>query len=100
MDKIDHIAIQVKDIRKAVNWYMKNFKCDKIYADDTWAFLEFQNIKLALVVNDQHPPHFAIIDDKVHSYNDTVKHRDGSISKYTKDLDGNYVELLKYEDNN
>ena len=27
-----------------------------------------------------------------------VKHRDNSISKYIKDLDGNFLELIKYED--
>ena len=30
MDEIDHIAIQVKDIHKAVDWYMKNFNCNII----------------------------------------------------------------------
>ena len=96
MDMVDHIVvIQVKDIHKAVDWYMKNFKCDKIYEDDTWAFLKFKNIKLALVVNNQHPPHFAILNDKINLNNDTVKHRDGSISKYIKDLDDNYVEFIK-----
>ena len=100
MDEIDHIAIQVKDIHKAVNWYMKNFNCNIIYEDDTWAFLEFKNTKIALVVNQQHPPHFAILDDKINQDKNTVKHRDGSISKYIKDLYGNYIELLIYDDSN
>ena len=59
MDYIDHIAIQVKNIKKSLNWYLKNFKCKKIYADDTWAFIEFENTKLALVTKLEHPPHFA-----------------------------------------
>jgi len=98
MDNIDHIAIQVKDIKKSLNWYLKNFKCKKIYSDETWAFIEFENIKLALVVNQQHPPHFAILDKKIVLDKKTTKHRDGSISKYISDLDGNYIELIKYEE--
>ena len=31
---------------------------------------------------------------------DTVKHRDGSVSKYIQDLDNNKIELIKYEKDN
>ena len=41
LDEIDHIAIQVKDINKSLNWYLENFNCKKIYSDKTWAFIEF-----------------------------------------------------------
>ena len=27
LDDIDHIAIQVDDIKKSLNWYLKKFKC-------------------------------------------------------------------------
>ena len=57
------------------------------------------NIKLALVTNTQHPRHFAILDKNINtSQKNVVKHRDNSISKYIKDLDGNFLELIKYED--
>ena len=59
---IDHLAIQVDDISQSVTWYLKNYMCKVIYADDTWAFLQFNNIKIALVTNDQHPDHFAVLD--------------------------------------
>ena len=98
-DNIDHIAIQVKNIKDSVEWYLNNFKCEEIYSDNTWAFLKFENIKLALVTNTQHPPHFAILDKNINTnQNNVVKHRDNSISKYIKDLDGNFLELIKYED--
>jgi len=97
LDQLDHIAIQVKDIKKSLNWYLNNFKCEELYSDETWAFIKFENLKLALVTNSEHPPHFAILDDKINlNQKSVVKHRDKSISKYIKDLDGNYLELIKY----
>ncbi|MAV93590.1 MAG: glyoxalase [Candidatus Marinimicrobia bacterium] len=96
LENIDHIAIQVKNIKKSVKWYTDNYNCKVIYSDDTWGFLQFENIKLALVTNSEHPPHFAILDEKIKLDSSTVKHRDGSVSKYIKDLDGNFIELIKY----
>ena len=48
LDTIDHIAIQTKDIKESVAWYTRTFTCDVIFQDETWALLEFNNIKLAL----------------------------------------------------
>ena len=59
--------------------------------------IKFSNIKLALVVKSQHPNHFAILNDKITKDDvDVVEHRDKSISKYIKDIDGNFIELIKY----
>jgi hypothetical protein len=98
LDQVDHIAIQVENIKKSLDWYLSNFKCKEIYSDKTWAFIKFENIKLALVTNSEHPPHFAILDKKINlNQNSVIKHRDKSISKYIKDLDGNYLELINYK---
>ena len=96
LDTIDHIAIQVKDIKKSLDWYVNNFNCKEIYSDTTWAFIEFKNTRLALVTNDQHPAHFAILDDDVEQKGSTILHRDGSISKYIKDNNSNFIELITY----
>ena len=96
LEEIDHIAIQVKSIKNSVDWYTKKYKCKVIYADETWGFVQFKNIKLAMVTHSEHPPHFAILDKSIKEEPGTVKHRDGSISKYIKDLDGNFIELIKY----
>tara|TARA_B100001123_G_scaffold343857_1_gene390604 strand:- start:422 stop:733 length:312 start_codon:yes stop_codon:yes gene_type:complete len=98
LDHIDHIAIQVKNIKNALDWYLKNFKCKEIYSDKTWAFIEFDNMKLALVTEKEHPPHFAIINNKINLDKQAVKHRDDSVSKYIKDIDNNSIELIKYHD--
>ena len=57
MDKIDHIALQVNDIKESVEYYTSNYDCSIIFKDDYWAFLQFDNIKLALIIEDQHPHH-------------------------------------------
>lgn len=94
LDTIHHIAIQVKDINKAVSWYTKHFKCLVEYQDDTWAMLKFAQISLALVLPQQHPYHFAIITDDLTPYGKAVPHRDGTSSVYIKDIDGNTLEML------
>ena len=43
LDTIDHIAIQVENIEKSVEWYKNKFKCKIIYSDKTWAFIQFKN---------------------------------------------------------
>lgn len=94
LDAIDHIAISVKDIGSAVEWYQKHFKCEVTYQDDTWAFLSFGNIKLALVIPEQHPPHLAFVSEQAESYGTLKPHRDGTRSLYVNDPSGNSVEIM------
>ena len=95
MDKIDHIALRVDNIAESVAYYLSEFKCMIIYQDDTWAFLQFDNIKLALVIEDEHPYHIAF-ETKDLGPLGGVLHRDGSISRYIDDPSGNKIELIKY----
>ena len=94
MEKIDHVAIAVTNIKHAVKWYTENRKCKVNYQDDSWAELQFENIKLALVLPQDHPAHIAFEDDTVV---DGEKHRDGSESIYEHDTFGNIIERIKYE---
>ena len=96
MDKIDHIAIQTKDINESVTWYTSTFTCDVLFQDETWALLKFNNIKLALVVPEQHPPHIAVKRKNLEKYGNPVKHRDGSESVYINSPDKNVFELIRY----
>jgi catechol 2,3-dioxygenase-like lactoylglutathione lyase family enzyme len=95
LDKIHHTAIQVQNISKAVLWYTQHFKCKIEYQDSSWAMLKFANTSLALVSADQHPYHFAIVQDDISHYGLISQHRDGTSSIYIKDEDGNNVEMLK-----
>lgn len=94
VDKIDHIAISVDDIEKAVTWYRNTFNCEVKYQDETWAFLRFANIDLALVIPGQHPPHLAFVREDAEKFGTLETHRDGTKSCYVKDPAGNSVEVM------
>ncbi len=91
--KVDHIAIQVDNPREAAEWYIQNFGATLLYVDDTWGFVEFENIKLAFVVKTQHPAHFAF---EVPDLEGGKNHRDGTKSVYKKDPWGNIYEMIRY----
>ncbi|HNB23958.1 MAG TPA: VOC family protein [Candidatus Melainabacteria bacterium] len=94
LDRIDHIAVAVDDVARAVDWYRETFKCEIEYQDKTWAFLRFENIKLALVVPHQHPPHIAFLHDNAEQFGALKTHRDGTRSVYIADSAGNSVEIV------
>ena len=48
MDRMDHVAIVVKDLEETLTWYLSHFNVKLIYQDDTWAMIEFENVKLAV----------------------------------------------------
>ena len=93
--RIDHIALQVNNINESVNYY-KEYGASVIHQDDTWAFLQFDNIKLALVIEDEHPYHIAFEVDMLPHTENVKKHRDGSISYYIKDPSDNTIEIIQY----
>lgn len=95
LDKIDHVAVQVSDIGHAVDWYKKTFKCSIEYQDDTWAMLNFSNVKVALVISSQHPPHIGITRDDASQFGKLKTHRDGTQSCYVSDPFKNILEVLK-----
>lgn len=95
MDKIHHVAIQVDNIHSAVHWYCDNFDTKVSYEDDSWALLEFGNVSLALVIPEQHPPHFAVENTSAENFGRLTEHRDGTRSVYIRDPYGNTVEIIK-----
>mgnify|MGYP006189762391 FL=1 len=96
MKKIDHIALQVEDAKQAADWYCENFEAVLLYADDTWSFVQFQNIKLAFVTKGQHPPHIAFEVNDFDEGDKVKEHRDGTRSVYKRDPFGNIYELIEY----
>ena len=92
---LDHVAINVKNIKKSIEWYKSNFNCTVLYEDASWGFIEICGTRIALTINSQHPPHIAF---SVESLEDLpgkpITHRDGSVSCYVKDPDGNYLEYI------
>jgi catechol 2,3-dioxygenase-like lactoylglutathione lyase family enzyme len=94
LDRIEHVAIAVADIDSAVAWYTSNFHCTVDYKDATWALMAFDNMKLALVVSEQHPPHIAFTSPEAERFGALTTHRDGTRSVYVKDPAGNSVEIM------
>lgn len=94
---MDHVAIAVQDIQGAVDWYRRNFQCELLYQDETWVLLRFANIKLALVLPSQHPPHIGFFRLDAADFGALTAHRDGTKSVYINDPAGNLVEILQSE---
>ena len=94
LDSIHHLAIPVRDVAEAVQWYTSHFQCTVSYQDPTWALLDFANLKLALVIPSQHPGHIAFVTPDAEKYGTLKPHRDGTRSCYISDPSGNAVELL------
>lgn len=95
LQSLHHVAITVRDIDRAVDWYTSRFACELKYRDDTWALLKFANIHLALVTPEQHPPHIALVDPQAAEYGPLTLHRDGTRSIYIQDSEGNDVEIMQ-----
>lgn len=97
LDPINHVAVAVDDIAEAVEWYSRRFACRIRYQDETWAMLEFANIRMALVLPKQHAAHIAFEVDDLSSFGDVKTHRDGVRYIYIEDPSGNTVELVDRE---
>src|ERR1700737_567575 len=94
-DALHHIAIQVDNVQTALDWYTSKFNCTIEYVDETWAYIRFANIKLALVVPGQHPPHICFTHTDAAKFGALKNHRDGTKSVYVRDPYGNSVEILQ-----
>lgn len=94
--KLDHVAIQVTDLTKSINWYQENLNAEIIYHDETWAMLDINGLKLALTIPEQHPPHiaFEVQNLKDLPAGEIKYHRDGSAYLYVEDPAGNIVEYI------
>ncbi len=94
LDQIDHVAIPVTNIAEAVRWYTDTFQCSVRYQDETWALIAFANMRLALVIPEQHPAHIGLVSEHAERFGELKKHRDGTRSCYLQDPGGNAVEIL------
>jgi len=92
---VDHIAIQTTNIKSTINWYLSNFSCETIFKDKTWALLKFDNINIALVNPNEHPPHIAFKVSNIFEYGKPCTHRDGINYIYKEDDFGNVIELVE-----
>jgi catechol 2,3-dioxygenase-like lactoylglutathione lyase family enzyme len=97
--KFDHVAVNVADVGKSVAWYREQLGAEVLYEDETWAFLGVGGGKIALTLGKQHPPHvaFDVGPSPSGEFLEKAKpHRDGSVSRYIVDPDGNAIEYIHY----
>lgn len=101
--QVDHIALPSSDVAASVRWYVEHFGARVLYQDKTWAFLQTENVKIAIVTPTQHPPHVAFRVDEQQLAEAAKKagkpidrHRDGTTGIYVSDPFGNAVELICY----
>ena len=96
--KLDHIALNVKNIEISTSWYKDNLGVEVLYQDETWAMLSTGKTKIALTVKSQHPPHLGFAVEKLDNLpcKEAKYHRDGSAYHYVSDPDGNVIEFLYY----
>jgi catechol 2,3-dioxygenase-like lactoylglutathione lyase family enzyme len=95
----DHVAVNVTDIARSVGWYGETLGARVLYQDDSWAFLECGGVKIALTLKNQHPAHLAFDIGPRPPEEFLAKarhHRDGSVSRYVTDPDGNAIEWIHY----
>ena len=57
--RVDHIALVVTDTKAAACWYAEKFSGSVEYSDHSWSLVSFENIKIAFVLSEGHPPHKA-----------------------------------------
>ena len=96
LSTIHHVAIQVDDIDKAVDWYTNILKCSIEWQDATWAMLKLKNTRIALVLTGTHSNHIAFNVKSANEYGDKViTHRDGTKCVYIHDPWGNCLEAFQ-----
>jgi catechol 2,3-dioxygenase-like lactoylglutathione lyase family enzyme len=97
--KFDHVALNVADIQRSVDWYRATLEATVVYQDDTWALVEAGGAKIALTLRRQHPAHIAFDvgpSPSAEFMRSAKAHRDGSVSRYVADPDGNAIEWIHY----
>ena len=103
--KLGHVAVRVKDMDRAVAYYMSlGFNCE--WESDDWSYFE-EGIALLGQKYNRADPHFAFhlnpiefnkkreqLVEMGYECSTPYEHRDGTVSFYTRDPEGNQLEFL------
>ena len=95
LDSIHHLALNVADIERSINWYQTSFKCKVIYQDKTQAVLEFANVRLALVLPSLEPVHISFARKDAKTLGTLRERAMGINSTFISDPTGNVVEIVE-----
>jgi catechol 2,3-dioxygenase-like lactoylglutathione lyase family enzyme len=102
--RFDHVAQQVPDVAEAVAWYADALPGARVvYQDPTWALIEANGTRMALVIADQHPDHVAwrVSPEQLERLaarhgRPIATHRDATRSFYLEAPGGHWVEIIAY----
>ncbi len=104
--KLDHVAIRVKDMARALEYYKSlGFNC--VWQNNDWSYFE-EGIALLGLGYNRADPHFAFhleshdelqkkwkeLVDMGYECGKPYRHRDGTFSFYTRDPEGNQLEFI------
>jgi catechol 2,3-dioxygenase-like lactoylglutathione lyase family enzyme len=104
--RFDHVAHQVPDVAKAIEWWQEMVpETEVLYQDATWGLIEAGGLKLALVDAGEHPSHLAWrvsnerLEELAARYEMAIHpHRDGTRSFYLEAPGAETIELIAYPD--
>lgn len=94
LDQVHHIALPVADISQSIAWYQSSFSCELAYQDATQAILQFNNIRIVLVLPSQQRMHIAYLRDDAETLGELREQVDGIQSTFVADPTGNPVEIV------
>ncbi len=94
LDSIDHVALSVASISQSVQWYQTSFNCRVLVEERTFAVLQFENLRVTLVLPSQQPPHIAFARADAATLGELREQVDGIKSTFISDPTGNPIEIL------
>ena len=86
LDKIHHIAVQVADISKSVEWYQTKFSCEVDYVDSSWALLKVRQHIFGASDKERTSTSLRNRADSISEFGEETRHRDGTKSVYIATL--------------
>jgi hypothetical protein len=104
--RFDHVAQQVPDIARAVEWQRATVPGTTVlYQDATWALVESGGVRIAFVLPEQHPSHLAFRVDAdelerlaARHGAEIATHRDATRSFYLVGPGSLQTEIIAYPD--
>ncbi len=94
LDRVHHLAINVADIEKSVQWYQTSFFCKVIQQDQQQAILQFENLRISLLLPSREPEHVAFYRADAKLFGELRKQADGLLQTIISDPTGNIVKLV------
>ena len=94
LNLVDHIALNVADISRAVHWYTTSFNCKLVYQNASEAMIQFGNIRLQLILPSQVPQHIALRRPDAGSFGELRESQAGFVSTFVSDPTGNMIEII------